>query len=210
MTKDGEQVSHETLATILKQLTNKGIKVFVIPGNHDIRNPYAFSFSGLAPVNSILPEEFASIYGNFGFNGSIRDANSLSYINKISDKLWILGIDACKYLDNTTEPIIGGAIKPLTMNWIKEKMGEARNKNVMVLAMMHHGIMEHYQGQNLLDPGYVVDDWQNSATALMNAGIKVMFTGHYHANDITEFTANGKTLLDIETGSLVSWPSPYR
>jgi 3',5'-cyclic AMP phosphodiesterase CpdA len=210
LTKDGEQVSHETLATILKQLTNKGIKVFVIPGNHDIRNPYAFSFSELAPVNSILPEEFASIYGNFGFNGSIRDANSLSYINKISDKLWILGIDACKYSDNTTEPIIGGAIKPLTMNWIKEKMGEARNKNVMVLAMMHHGIMEHYQGQNLLDPGYVVNDWQNSATALMNAGIKVVFTGHYHANDITEFTANGKTLLDIETGSLVSWPSPYR
>jgi predicted MPP superfamily phosphohydrolase len=210
LTKDGEKVSHETLATILKQLTDKGIKVYVIPGNHDIMNPYAFSFSAIAPVNSILPEEFASIYGIFGYNGSIRDANSLSYINKISDKLWILGIDACKYDENTSSPIVGGKIKPATMSWIQEKMGEARNKNVTVITMMHHGIMEHYYGQNDLDPGYVVDDWQNSATALMNSGIKVVFTGHYHANDITEFTANGKTLLDIETGSLVSWPSPYR
>lgn len=210
LTKDGEQISHETLATILKLLTDKGIKVYVIPGNHDIRNPHAFSFSAIAPVNSILPDEFASIYGNFGYNGSIRDANSLSYINKISDKLWILGIDACKYAENTNSPIVGGKIKPATMSWIQEKMGEARNKNVTVITMMHHGIMEHYQGQNDLDPGYVVDDWQNSATTLMNAGIKVVFTGHYHANDITQFSVNGKTLTDIETGSLVSWPSPYR
>lgn len=210
LTKDGEKVSHETLVTILKLLTDKGIKVFVIPGNHDVRNPHAFSFSAISPVSSISADEFASIYANFGYNGSIRDANSLSYINKISDKLWVLGIDACKYADNTTEPIVGGAIKPATMSWIRDKMGEARNKNVTVLAMMHHGIVEHYKGQNSLDPGYVVDDWQNSAAALMNAGIKVVYTGHYHANDITEYTANGKTLTDIETGSLVSWPSPYR
>jgi len=212
LTKDGEMSSHEKLAIILKQLTNKGIKVFVIPGNHDINNPYAFSFSELSPVLSIQPEDFASIYEDFGYSGSIRDANSLSYINKISDKLWVLGIDACKYAENTiaTGPIVGGNIKPETMNWIQENMAEARNKNVTVLTMMHHGIMEHYTGQNELDPGYVVDDWQNSATALIDAGIKVVYTGHYHANDITQLTVNGKTLTDIETGSLVSWPSPYR
>lgn len=210
LTKDGEKVSHETLATILKQLTDNGIKVFVVPGNHDIQNPLAFSFSSKLPVSSITPEEFASIYNDFGYNGSVRDANSLSYINKISEKLWVLGIDACKYADNTNEPIVSGAIKPATMSWIQKKMAEARNKNVTVLTMMHHGIMEHYTGQNELDPGYVVDEWQNNANALINAGIKVVYTGHYHANDITDYTFNGKTLTDVETGSLVSWPSPYR
>ena len=210
LTKDGEKVSHESLAVILKQLTDKGIKVFVVPGNHDIRNPNAFSFSSVSPVNSIEAVDFASIYGDFGYNGAIRDANSLSYINKISDKLWVLGIDACKYADNSTEPIVGGAIKTATMSWIQEKMAEARNKNVTVVALMHHGIIEHYTGQNALDPGYVVDDWQNSAAALINAGIKVVYTGHYHANDITQLTVDGKTFTDIQTGSLVSWPSPYR
>jgi hypothetical protein len=204
------KVSHETLASILKQLTDKKIKVFVVPGNHDINNPYSFSFKDLSPAETITPADFASIYDDFGYNGSARDANSLSYINKISDKLWILGIDACRYAENTTEPIVGGAIKPATMTWIKEKMAEARNKNITVLTMMHHGIMEHYAGQNVLDPGYVVENWESNASALMDAGIKVIYTGHYHANDITSLTINGKTLYDIETGSLVSWPSPYR
>jgi hypothetical protein len=44
----------------------------------------------------------------------------------------------------------------------------------------------------------------------MNAGLRVIFTGHYHANDIAEFTNDGKTLYDIQTGSLVTPLSPYR
>lgn len=210
LTKDGEKVSHQSLAILLKQLTNKGIKVFVIPGNHDIQNPYAYSFSSKALVNSITPDDFASIYQDYGYAGAVRDPNSLSYFYKINDKLWILGIDACKYEQNTTEPIVGGAIKPETSMWIAEQMANARNKNITVLTMMHHGILEHYAGQNLLDPYYVVDDWKDRAAELLNAGINTVFSGHYHANDITQFAINGKTMTDIETGSLVSWPSPYR
>jgi hypothetical protein len=44
----------------------------------------------------------------------------------------------------------------------------------------------------------------------MNTGLSVMFTGHYHANDICMRSTNGKYLYDIETGSLVTPPSPYR
>jgi hypothetical protein len=46
--------------------------------------------------------------------------------------------------------------------------------------------------------------------ALMNEGVRFIFTGHYHANDITELTSDGKSLFDIETGSLVTPLSPYR
>jgi hypothetical protein len=46
---------------------------------------------------------------------------------------------------------------------------------------------------------------------LLAAGLKVMFTGHYHANDITMLGGeNGDALYDIETGSLVTPPSPFR
>ena len=48
------------------------------------------------------------------------------------------------------------------------------------------------------------------AIALMNAGIRLIFTGHYHANDIVDFTNEGKTLTEIQTGSLVTPPCPYR
>jgi 3',5'-cyclic AMP phosphodiesterase CpdA len=210
LTKDGEKISHQSLAKVLKKLTNAGLKVFVIPGNHDIANPESFSFSSLAPTETITADEFASIYSEFGYKNSIRDNNSLSYIHKISGKLWLLGIDDCKYAQNTTVPIVTGEIKAETMEWIKSNLAEAKEKNIQVLAMIHHGIAEHYAGQNQLDPGFVVDNQEQVAKDLSDAGIQVVFTGHYHANDVTAVTVGDKTLYDVETGSLVSWPSPYR
>jgi hypothetical protein len=76
--------------------------------------------------------------------------------------------------------------------------------------MMHHNLIEHYAGQAQLDPGYVVEDNVNIANNLVEAGLKIIFTGHYHGNDISSYVHNGKELFDIETGSLVTTPSPYR
>ena len=213
LTKDGELLNHETVSGLLAQLADAGIKVLVVPGNHDINNPEALTYKDIPPslVPTVTPEEFAAIYGDFGYNDALyRDENSLSYISQPFDNLWILCIDACKYDENTTTNEVGGAIKPGTMAWIQDKMAEARENGIQVLAMMHHGIMEHYIGQNSLDPGYVIENYQQNAMALMNAGIRVIFTGHYHANDIIEFTVNRKTLTDVETGSLVTPLSPYR
>lgn len=213
LTKDGEKISHETVARMLQQLTDCGIKVFVIPGNHDINNPEAVAYNGniTHPTPIIQARDFPKIYGNFGYKNSIsRDANSLSYISQPFRGLWILAIDDCEYYDNTNIALVQGKIKPETMTWILAKLQEAKQKNITVLSMMHHGILEHFTGQEGIDPGYVTDDWQNKANTLMNAGLKVMFTGHYHANDVTMLSSDEYALYDIETGSLVTPPSPYR
>jgi len=213
LTKDGEKISHESMAEILKNLSGKGIKVFVIPGNHDIKNPESAGYDGDAEFSTptITAAEFASIYKDFGYENAIsRDPNSLSYFCQLNSNTWILGIDDCKYEENTDVAIVSGQIKAGTMEWIQSNMQEARANNITVLAMMHHGIMEHYYGQETLDPGYVTDDWVTNSVLLMEAGIKVMFTGHYHANDITMGESNQKTLYDVETGSLVTAPSPFR
>ena len=44
----------------------------------------------------------------------------------------------------------------------------------------------------------------------MLAGLKVIFTGHFHANDATLRSSGNLSLVDIETGSPVSYNSPYR
>jgi hypothetical protein len=163
------------------------------------------------PTGKISAADFASIYGDFGYEDAIyRDENSLSYICQPTEKIWILGIDACRYAENDEIAIVGGKIKPETMYWIKEKMAEANEKGVTVLAMMHHGILQHYYGQEQLDPGYLVENWSGMAEALMQTGIKLVFTGHYHANDISQMAIGKNTLSDVETGSLVTPPSPYR
>ncbi len=94
------------------------------------------------------------------------------------------------------------------MAWIHEKMAEANENSIIVLAMMHYSIIEHYTGQDKLEK--LIKNSQGNAIALMNAGIRVIFTGHYHANDIVEFTNDRKTLYDVQTGSLVTPLSPYR
>jgi len=215
LTKDGEKVSHETMAILLKQISDQGIKVFVIPGNHDVNNPEAVAYDGnnSSPTPSISANDFAEIYSNFGYENAIsRDNNSLSYICEPFNKVWILGIDDCKYYLNETGGLatVSGLIKDETMSWIKEKLAEAKKKNITVLAMMHHGIMEHYAGQATLDAGYVTDNWETNADALIDAGLRVIFTGHYHANDVTSRVKGNNVLIDIETGSLVTPPSPFR
>jgi predicted MPP superfamily phosphohydrolase len=216
LTKDGELLNHESVKELLEELVNAGIKVFVVPGNHDINNSDALDFSTTPipkPVATATPEDFTSVYGSFGYNDALyRDVNSLSYIGEVHEKLWILGIDACRYEDNEPgeSPITGGRIKSETMVWIQEKMAEANASGITVLAMMHHGILQHYYGQEQLDPGYLVENWPENAAALMGAGIKLVFTGHYHANDISQISVGKNTFSDVETGSLVSAPIPYR
>ena len=213
ITKDGELVSHQAVAGYLSQLRSQGTKVYVIPGNHDINNAKAVQYNGntATPLQRTQPADFVNIYRNFGYEGTERDPASLSYLAKPYPDLWILAIDASKYEEFGPEgDVADGRIKDATMTWLLAKLAQAKQQNVTVFAMMHHNLVEHYTNQSQLDPGYVIDNWQARVQALMDAGLKIIFTGHYHANDITSYQYNNKELHDIQTGSLVTAPMPYR
>ena len=213
LTKDGEKVSHQSIIQLLRELKKSNIKIFVVPGNHDINNPEAAQYDGdnASPAPSITSNEFATLYAEFGYGTAIaRDPQSLSYVNEIYPGIWILGLDACRYEDNQNIAIVGGRLKPETQSWAIQWINEARKRHVAIFGMMHHGIVEHYAGQNQLDPGYVIDDYENVVHNFTMAGLSVVFTGHYHANDITSRQDGNKILYDIETGSMVTAPIPYR
>ncbi len=217
LTKDGALASHEKFAGYLAAMEAAGIKVYVAPGNHDVNNPHAYSFdeTGVTPVDTVSPEGFAQVYADFGYDEAIdRDEASLSYVAEPVEGIWIFSIDSCKYENNITQgsPETGGAIREDTMAWILEKMAEARSLGKQVIGFMHHGVTEHYTSQTAFFSEYVVDDWEQVSATLADAGMKMVFTGHYHANDITQTTRvnGGPTLFDVETGSLVTCPSPYR
>ena len=210
LTKDGEAVSHREMLSLLESKLDKKIKVFVIPGNHDINNPNAKKFYSdhTSPVARIFAGDFPALYGDYGYEDAIsRDPNSLSYVVEPLKNFRIIAIDACQY---TGTHLDAGIIKDETMAWIGEQMAQATGQHMQVVAMMHHMLLPHYQGQEFIDPGFVVNNWQLRSSQLMSMGLKVIFTGHYHANDIVAKHDNGKTLYDIQTGSTVSSPLPYR
>ena len=214
ITKDGEKIGHQAMAAFFSQLERQGIAVYVIPGNHDINNAKAKKYVGNNdyPVTMTSKVDFENIYANFGYNTALsRDPHSLSYIAQLKPGLRLIAIDASKYEEyGPSGDVAAGRIKPETLSWILSQMTLAKKQGEEVYAMMHHNLIEHYQNQSQLDPGYVIDNWQTVVPALMDAGLKIIFTGHYHANDISSYSYNGKKLYDIETGSLVTAPCPYR
>jgi len=216
LTKDGEKINHLAMAAYLEGLKNSGKKVFVIPGNHDINNPASYRFSGddMERVATISPEEFAGIYSAYGYADAIlRDQHSLSYIAEPVAGLWLLGLDACLYRQNPAEghPVTDGQFSKETMAWMEKVLAEARLKNIPVITMMHHGALEHYKDQKKLYGEYVVNDFKKVSALLAEYGARIVFTGHFHAQDSTLKRFSDKEfLIDIETGSLVTYPCPYR
>ncbi|MCP4088680.1 MAG: metallophosphoesterase, partial [Gammaproteobacteria bacterium] len=143
-----------------------------------------------------------------------RDPNSLSYVAEPASGLWLFGLDACQYDENEAlgKPVTSGRISQETLDWILEKLGQAKEQNKEVISMMHHGLLEHFTGQSQFNPGseYVVEDWQNISETLAKAGLNLIFTGHYHAQDVVSKTWETASLFDVETGSLSTYPNPYR
>jgi 3',5'-cyclic AMP phosphodiesterase CpdA len=214
LTKDGELVSHQGMVTYLQRLKDAGAKVFVCPGNHDVNNPHALSFNGAAtaPVATVQAADFASIYGAFGYNDAIaRDPASLAYVAEPVPGLWILAMDACHYELNTGgAPYTAGYFDAARLAWITSQLAAARDQGKFVIGMVHHGSMEHYAGQKTLFSEYVLDNYQDIDQLFASYGMKVVFTGHYHAQDVAGTTLPAGSLFDIETGSTVTYPCPYR
>ncbi len=209
LTKDGEEISHEQVISILKQNLDPTIKVLVIPGNHDINNPDAFEYDGdnQTPVASISDVDFDVYYSDFGYGNPLsRDLTSHSYVSEPFKGLRILAIDATKPNGATCET--SGVIRQSTLTWIMDQMADAQANKAQVIAIMHHLLVNHYQGQSTIDPGYVIDNSAAAENLLKLAGLKVILTGHYHATDIT--LCGTGTILDIETGSPVTYPLAYR
>jgi len=209
LTKDGEKVDHLAVAALFKTLSDLGIKVLVIPGNHDVNNTAAMSYTGTSATSiaNVSPAEFASIYGNCGYGNAVeRDPNSLSYVSEPVNGVWVMGIDACHYAPSET----AGSMSATTLAWVKSIITKAKNQNKILLSMMHHGMVEHFTGQSTMFSEYLISDWKNISTMLADSGMNVVFTGHFHAQDIAKGTGTKGYIYDVETGSTVTAPCPYR
>lgn len=222
LTKDGERVSHHGVARLLQPLRRQGIKVLVIPGNHDINNPDAVSFHGdiTRREATVSVDDFETIYTDYGYGDAVsRDEHSLSYVSEPVEGFRVLCIDSNKYDENKFISngdkadfcVTHGAIRPGTMAWIRNEMKVAKILNKQIVAMIHHNVVEHFTHQGLFAAPYMVDNFTEVQKKFLEYGISVLFTGHFHSSDIARVgDPSGKYLYEIETGSLVTYPCSYR
>lgn len=216
LTKDGEQLCHKQIVKSLSRLVQNGIKVYIIPGNHDINNPLSCKYEKdkTLPIKTVTSTEFEDIYKDFGYGDAIYcDRNSLSYVVEPVNNLWLIGLDTCRYKENKLDKggIIGGKIYKEQKQWLLSILKEANKKKKAVIVMQHHGLVEHWNGQSRLHPDYLVQDYKYLGKMMASHGVKIAFTGHYHAQNIalSDFGHDGY-IYDVETGSLITSPCPIR
>lgn len=219
LTKDGELVNHVLMARHLAKLERHGIQAFVVPGNHDLNNPDAVAFIGdtTRPVPNVSPRVFRAIYQRFGYGQALDcDVDSLSYVVEPVRGLWLIGIDSTDASENEQlgYPVVGGRLSPSTLAWIQAKLQQAQARGKQVIAFMHHGVNPDFVVQPLLFPDYLVSEWSAVNLTLASAGLRVVFTGHYHAQDASYLCDQTLTpvspLCDVATSSLASFPCAYR
>lgn len=212
LTTNGEKQSHLSLAKKLERIEkDTGTRVFVIPGNHDIENPWARGFKedGRYKIPSISAKDFKKIYKDFGYGEAIsRDKSSLSYLAAPSKDVWLLMLDTCEYSLNKKagSPITNGRISEKTLNWIRKCAKLAKKKHARIVTVMHHNLYIH---SAVVHYGFTLDNSEEVEKVFRECNLNLVFSGHIHIQDIKYNGEGSSRIYEITTASLLMYPIQY-
>lgn len=213
ISNDGELRSHLEVVEDLHKLRQAGKKIFVIPGNNDILNEDAtvYKKDTLYPTYNLSRDEFLHFYHSFGYDEAIStDTASLSYVAKLDQKNWLFAIDATIYSESGNV-LEYRNLDRRTIDWLNVQFEKAHTQNINTYVMMHYGMVEHFNEESTMYTSSLLKNHQAMANYFADKGVKVAFTGHFHANDITFFESlNRNKLYDIETSSYIAPPFAFR
>lgn len=216
LTKQGAKMSHMAMADYLKQVTDAGIKVFVIPGNHDVNNTQAVRYDGANkyPAATVTSSEFVELYNDMGFSAAIaRDNNSLSYVAEPVPGLRLIAVDDNRCTVRDYNPSLNAnGLTMSTRSWISSQIDAARQEGKQVLVMMHHNLIEHIDDQATFSSDAQVVQAQAIRNEFMQHGARLLLTGHMHISNITTWHNDARTdsIVEISTGSAIAYPCHYR
>lgn len=196
LVQHGERENHEWLAARLAKLP---FPTYVVPGNHDVVRKW-----GSPPEDNkdrIALADFPKIYQQFGYT----DPQQLYYQQEILPNVHLIGLNSNTF-DDAGEQVGTGWIDDAQLRWLDQQLEALSGKFVMV--MVHHNVLEHLpnQASSKLGQRYMISNAPELVSRLQAANVPVTFTGHLHVQDI----AQSQNLYAITTGSLVSYPHPYR
>ena len=191
LTQHGEWVNHQWMIDRLKQLP---FPAYVVPGNHDV-------IARDASDRAIGLHDFPRLYQDFGYS----DGKTLHYQHEILPGVRLVTLNSNAFEPNG-EQIRVGYVDQAQLDWLEATLAEYADD--LILVMLHHNVLEHLPGQanSPLGQRYMVSNAEAIIQRLEAAKVRLMFTGHLHVQDI----ARRGDLCEVLTGSLVSYPHPYR
>lgn len=183
VTFNGERVSAERFAEIFKPLTKT--KLLVLPGNHDIYDGWAREFHGKKQyyAGQISPRMWRNIFRTSYETAVSVDNSSLAYSVQLNPDYLLILADSNDYgnEESSTAPATAGFLGKEQRKLIKEQLQYASQNNLRVIFCMHHNLYAHNPAVN---KGYVVDDYRELRKLLAQYNVKLVFSGHIHAQNI--------------------------
>ncbi len=227
LTNNGSKTSHQYVAGKLAEVKAEGIPVYVIPGEHDVREG--------GTTTAVSKAVFKDLYKDFGYSEAQQDPNSASYVADLGSGFKVVMSDSVAADGQGQMP-----------QWVVDKAkAEIANGNT-VFAASHHpavtrssvdrtfidllhtlaGLEIDLGGKTklytndpdqaaaslgLLDDTCIISGNGANPAALADAGVKFLFTGHAGQLSISGFTTNnGAQMYDVMSGSLVNASSSVR
>ena len=204
----GEYQSHVGFRQRLYKLKEQGKKIYLITARHDYcedGNPVEFDGDELIPVKGMPRDELRDFYRDFGFDDAISEhRESMSYVAQLDDGIRLLALNCdgdCKDFKGLWDD---------QMQWALDEIKKALDSGNYIFAMTHYPLLPFSPIMNLIGDAKLTD-WEKRANEFANAGLDLIFTGHMHAQAITDYkTEKGNTITDVQTGCFVGCPCAYR
>lgn len=204
----GEYQSHVGFRDRLYKLKEQGKRIYLITARHDYcedGEPVEFDGDKLVPVKGMPREELREFYKDFGFDEAISEhKESMSYVVKLQEGYRLLALncdDDCKDFKGLWDD---------QMQWALEEIKKAHKAGDYIFAMTHYPLLPFSPIMNLIGDAKLTD-WEKRANEFADAGLNLIFTGHMHAQAVTDYTTEkGNTITDVQTGCFVGCPCAYR
>lgn len=213
-TRNGELTSHEGIISLLRELKNKGKRVYVITATHDYRGDgkgRGFSGEEVVGVPAVKDRhDLWDMYYEFGPNEAISyHKESMCYVVQLAPgyRLFALNDDTNYKGDGQG----GSGYSDSCMEWILEQLEDAKKNDQYVIAMTHHPMVSPSPFYSIIGKGDMQRNHEKTREIFADAGLHCMLTGHTHIHDISYVTTGkGNRFYDISCSALIGCPPNYR
>lgn len=199
LTYNGEWEAHKALRDMLLPLHESGIRVLVIPGNHDINTQAAYRYvDGRAvPDRDTTLDDFHAIYDLFAYNEALSTAPaSYSYLFPLSENVNFLMLDVSQY---TPIAAMGGYLTKRTREFASQALAMT---NSTVISVSHQNLFQH---SSSFSEGYVMEKADDLIAILKANSVKLHLSGHMH--NMHQYTQDGIT--EMLVSALPMTPCQY-
>jgi len=195
---NGEKKGWEALHEKLEAVEKEGVKVCLIPGNHDFgeqNSPVRYVGEKAYSEEAMDRATFRETFFDMGPDlASSKDSSSCSYVVPVSRNLSFLFLDANG--ENLNE------VGEKTLRWLEKELEKMQKNGVRAICFSHQNLLLHNE---IFDTGYRIPQSEEILSLFSNYGVRLSFSGHLHIQHVK--TEDGFT--ELTSSSLLVNPYQY-